>query len=598
MGPTRSVPEAESTAAAAAGSTTAAGSASSARVGHFVVCGGNALAHRLVQQLSRQYDVPVVAVVPPGANTHTAGLAEVLGDESIVVGGNLTDEVLKEAGIGSATAIAFVEGDDQPNIHAAMRAVALRPGIRVVIRMFNQRLGEHIQRLIPNCTVLSASATAAPAFANLALRRPDSVEAGSRTLQIVLGTGRSTSRGLCVVADDIASSDSSGFEMLPETGGRTMQWIEHDVLKLRGPDEHRTRAVLDFLESGPRVELSRASRMLWGLIDALRFFTSAKVRLILITAITLSVLSFAGVWYFSRPFGWALYETLLDVAGSAVPDTYGQPSAVGGVSQRVFQIALTFSGLLLIPVVTAIFLESTASGARARSRLPSAGIRGHVVIVGLGNAGTRVASFLHELGVPVVGIERDPTARGIVAVSALGIPVLVGDAPVDEVLARAHVERARAVIALTGDDVANLEAGLEARVLNKDVRLVLRLFDDDFAKHVYQNFTDIASRSVSYLAASAFAAALMGHEVLGTLSVRRRVLLIAEVAVEEGSDLLGVPLRDLDVAGHTRVLALRRARDAAYAWRPADHSRRLALGDSLIIAATRAGLGRLHGLSA
>jgi Trk K+ transport system NAD-binding subunit len=220
------------------------------------------------------------------------------------------------------------------------------------------------------------------------------------------------------------------------------------------------------------------------------------------------------------------------------------------------------------------------------------------VIVGLGNAGTRVASFIHELGVPVVGIERDPSARGIIALRSLGIPVLVGDAPVAEVLARAHVAKAKAVIALTGDDVANLEAGLEARALNKEARLVLRLFDDDFAEHVYKSFANIASRSVSYLAAPAFAAALMGHEVLGTFSVRRRVLLITEVAVEDGSDLVGVPLRDLDAPGQSRVLALRRRNDASYAWRPADHSRRLTPGDSLIIAATRSGLGRLHGHAA
>jgi Trk K+ transport system NAD-binding subunit len=501
---------------------------------------------------------------------------------------------MQKADVAAARAIAFVDADDQSNIHAAMRAARRSPGIRIVIRMYNQRLGDHIQQLIDNSTVLSASATAAPAFANSALRRPSAVQAGGRNLRLAIGPAIDMGLALCVVANDIDPSDPASIGMLPRTAGPAMEWIEHDVLRLQST-ESRQRAVLQFLDSEAGVEVSRRSRFLWALIDALRFFTSAKVRLTLIIALTMAALSFAGIWYLSRPFGWAVYESLLDVAGSAVPDTYGQPSAVGGVWQRVFQVAITFSGILLIPVVTAIFLESTASRRGARARLPSAGIRGHVVVVGLGNAGTRVATLFHELGVPVVGIERDPGARGIVAVRGLDIPVLVGDGPIDEMLRQAHVTRARAVVALTGDDVANLEAALEARAIQPDVRVVVRLFDDDFADHIYKEFGNTASRSVSYLAAPAFAAAMMGREVLGTLSVYRHVLLIAEITVTENSDLVGLPLRDVDRAGLTRVLALRRERDTAYAWRPADHGRRLDVGDSLIVAATRAGLGSVHG---
>lgn len=113
---------------------------------------------------------------------------------------------------------------------------------------------------------------------------------------------------------------------------------------------------------------------------------------------------------------------------------------------------------------------------------------------------------------------------------------MVGDRPIDDALRRAQIGRARAVVAVTGDDVANLEAALEARAINPEVRVVVRLFDDDFASHVHKEFGNTASRSVSHLAAPAFAAAMTGREVLGTLSVYRKVLMIAEVAVEAGSE--------------------------------------------------------------
>ena len=68
-----------------------------------------------------------------------------------------------------------------------------------------------------------------------------------------------------------------------------------------------------------------------------------------------------------------------------------------------------------------------------------------------------------------------------------------------------------------------------------------------------KEFGNTASRSVSYLAAPAFAAAMMGREVLGTLSVYRHVLLIAEITVTENSDLVGLALRDVDRAGLTQI---------------------------------------------
>jgi Trk K+ transport system NAD-binding subunit len=252
---------------------------------------------------------------------------------------------------------------------------------------------------------------------------------------------------------------------------------------------------------------------------------------------------------------------------------------------------VTVCGIMFIPVVTAIVLDNIARGRAGASRQPSAGVRGHVVIFGLGNVGTRVATLMHGLGIPVVCIERDADARGIAAARSMEIPVLVGEAPLEAQLRRARVHTSRAVLALTGDDAANLEAALEARALSPDVRVVLRLFDDDFATQVYRTFTNAASRSVSYLAAPAFAAALMGREVLGTLSVYRHVVLIAEFVAEEGSELVGQTLHEIEVSGEVRVIAVRSRAAHDFLWRP-DHGRRIHEGDRYVLLATRAGLGR------
>jgi Trk K+ transport system NAD-binding subunit len=556
------------------------------------VYGDNALAHRLVVELSEQYDATVVAVLGGGRGTHQTRIANALPERAVIRRGGTSEEALREAGIATARAVAFVASDDQANIHAALRSRAINPRIRVVIRLYNQRLGEHIARLIKDCTVLSASATAGPAFVNAALGRPQTARVDNRFLRIAIGKDIDPVKALCVVADRIDRSQPAGIRMLPDVAGATMRWIEQDVLRL--PEQDGDRAMLQFFDGDATVApAAPLSRLRWRLVDVLRYFTNAQLRMMLVGAVLMVVVSFVGIWFLARPFGWAVYESLLDLAGSAVPDVYGQVSATGGAWQRVFQVAITFSGILLIPVVTAIFLDHTASGAAPRTRGPSAGTRDHVVVVGLGNVGTRVATLLHGLGVPVVCVEQNPGVRGITAVTELGIPVLVGHRLVADALRAAHAQRSRAVVALTGDDIANLETALEARAIQPGIRVVVRLFDDDFAAHVYREFGNVASRSVSYLAAPAFAGAMMGQEVLATLSVYRKVLLIAEITVRQGTELVGQPMREIDAAGEIRVLALRRpGRDRV--WQPADHGYPLAEGDQLIIAATSAGLGRLH----
>ena len=318
--------------------------------------------------------------------------------------------------------------------------------------------------------------------------------------------------------------------------------------------------------------------------------------MVLLTALAAVLLSFGVLWYLNRDFGWTLYLALLDLAGAAQPDQPGTGGgSTGGTWQRVAQVVITFCGITFAPVATAIMVEVLASGRRGQARTPGAGTRDHVVVVGLGNVGTRVAALVHELGVPVVCIENDPQARGIAAVRALGIPVVVGDAPLEAQLRRARVHRSRAVVAVTTNDAANLEAALEARAVQPEVRLVVRLFDDNFAHHVYATLDNAASRSVSYLSAPAFAAALMGREVLGTLSVFRHVLLIAELRADEGTGLAGMNQHDIEDPGGVRVIAVRLARRPEdHLWNFADRTRRLLPGDRVVVAATRSGLARLN----
>lgn len=130
---------------------------------------------------------------------------------------------------------------------------------------------------------------------------------------------------------------------------------------------------------------------------------------------------------------------------------------------------------------------------------------------------------------------------------------------------------------------------MQARALAEDLRIVVRLYDDDLAERVQKAIGNTVSRSVSYLAAPAFAAAMLEHQVLRTIPVGRHVLLIADVPVVAGAELNGELVEDVQLSGEVRVLALRKRGSDGLDWSP-PRGYRLMPTDRLFVLATREGL--------
>ena len=177
----------------------------------------------------------------------------------------------------------------------------------------------------------------------------------------------------------------------------------------------------------------------------------------------------------------AAYLTLLDLFAIGDP-AVGEPTA-----RQVLQLLSGLVGLLLLPVLVAAVLEALGTFRTASAlRRPPRGLSGHVVLLGLGKIGTRVLARLRELGIPVVCVEEDPEARGIPLARRLRVPIVLGDVTQEGVLEAAKIHRAHALLALTSSDTTNLEAALYARSVKPDLRVALRLYDDDFATAVYR----------------------------------------------------------------------------------------------------------------
>jgi Trk K+ transport system NAD-binding subunit len=539
--------------------------------GHIILCGLDELGVRTLEELHRLGERVVVVARRPAEEF--AALARALG-VPLLEGSYHDEAVLRAAGICTASAIVIAEDDDVGNLHAALAAQDLNPRMRIVMRVASQDLGDRVQGLFPDCRALSRTAIAAPAFVSAALHHSweQRVEIAGRVLTIEEADAGEPHVLLPLAGDPEAAAPA----LFPESGRNLLCLV--DEAQDPHPGEPNLAA-----QTPRRPHPSRLDhvRSYWTLLTS-----DQRIRLLLALLATLVLVSAV---LFHRVLGLApvtaLYFTVTVVTTTGFGDITlrNAPAPL-----QVYGASLMLLGATLLTLFLA-FVTDAIIGAR----LAGAGVamtqrlRGHVVVCGLGNVGYRVVEEIASLGLPVAATEIDSDAPFVAAARRLGVPTLIEDARASETLRSLHVDTARCLVVATNDDVANLETALNALALNPDLRVVLRLFDPDLAARVERTFGIHISRSVSGLAAPAFATAAIGERIIATTSAGTRVLVFAQLDVEAGSGVENTTVGALEGGAEARVIFLRcGGRDV---WRPAAGTV-LRAGDELVVVATRSGV--------
>jgi CPA2 family monovalent cation:H+ antiporter-2 len=118
-----------------------------------------------------------------------------------------------------------------------------------------------------------------------------------------------------------------------------------------------------------------------------------------------------------------------------------------------------------------------------RGRLrPATGLNGHVVMVGFGRVGTRVAEALKHAGVPFLVIED-----GINAVARLrreGVEAILGNAARADILAVANIRHASHLVLAIPSAYEAAQIATEARAANPDLRIIARAHSDAGVAHL------------------------------------------------------------------------------------------------------------------
>lgn len=220
----------------------------------------------------------------------------------------------------------------------------------------------------------------------------------------------------------------------------------------------------------------------------------------------------------------------------------------------------------------------------------------HIVLIGLGRLGYRTFLLLRRLGEQVAVIERNPNNEFVEDVRREGSPVFIGDGKREEVLLEANIANAAAIILATTDDLANLEAAMDARKYNPNIRVVLRMFDPRMAEKVRTGFNIKVALSQSAISAPLFATAALEADLAASAIVDDELLLTQRWAVKAGGPLAGKTVGEAIEAYSVGVTEHRPVGGAKRLFPPPRTP--LQAGDEVLLQGTFDTLGKLRAAAA
>ncbi len=183
--------------------------------------------------------------------------------------------------------------------------------------------------------------------------------------------------------------------------------------------------------------------------------------------------------------------------------------------------------------------------------------RNHIIVMGIGHVGMRVVRALEDMGSEVVAIDLDEPDNPLADLSGLRTPLIEGDGRSAAILEKAGLRYASALIVCTAVDFLNLEVCVRAREINKNVRIVVRMWDTQLSNHLKRSL-NAETLSASDLAAPAFAGMALGADIAPMLHIRDEPYSLIRLQVEPGSFMDGRTIaalqdeNDMDIVLHER----------------------------------------------
>jgi len=306
---------------------------------------------------------------------------------------------------------------------------------------------------------------------------------------------------------------------------------------------------------------------------------------------------------FGHPY-WPLADCLYMTFITLTTVGFGEIIDVANVpGARSFTIVILLSGLgisaYFVSTLTAFLVEGELQNVFWRKRMKEriSKLSGHIILCGVDNVGGNVLAELLAKSIAFVVIDHDEK-RILRLQDKYGIfPAIVGDPSQDSCLLEAGIAGASGVISTLGDDKDNLCVVVTCKALNPGLRMISRCNSIDFAGKLELLGAEVVVPS--YIGGLRMASQMIRPRVVRYLDTMLRerecVVRIEEVAVPEGSDLVGMAISELNLRelGNLLLLAVIAEENQQSLYNPSGEYV-ISSGDTLVFQAENDAIRRFH----
>jgi trk system potassium uptake protein len=178
----------------------------------------------------------------------------------------------------------------------------------------------------------------------------------------------------------------------------------------------------------------------------------------------------------------------------------------------------------------------------------------YIIIVGGGNVGYFLAKTLVKTQHEVLLLEKNRTAHRTIA-EELGEVVMQGDGCEVRIMEEAGVERADAVVAVTGEDEDNLVICQMAKMQFSVPRTIARVNDprNEILFHKLGIDATVSSTKIIY---NLIEQEIETGEVIPLAALKRGNIEIVEVEIGPKSPVLGQPISQLELPGEALIISV------------------------------------------
>jgi voltage-gated potassium channel Kch len=395
------------------------------------------------------------------------------------------DEDIREALEDEVDSVVIVSKDDHLSLRLALVVENLRPGMPLIATVHGRIVAEQLERVVENARVISRADVVAPALA-------------------------------------AACFDEGLLLVRPEADGFSGVYADDE--------EHRLRPIEPSKQGVGERLLANVGSLINPFEVSARILMAGLLGFLLVLLLDAVATALA---LHESPIDafYAVTKTIVTVGPNPKVDT--GPGWFKVFSALAMIGALAFTAIFTAGVVDRLLDRRLTAMVGARS-VPR---KDHVVVVGMGNVGLRLCLLLRDLGVRALAIDNDSENYNVARAKDYGIPVVLGRGGDHFMLRRLSLHRARALAAVTSDEVENIAIVGAALGIREDLRTLLRAGRGEVTNETRSLFKLGIVRDVNRMGGTFLAAAALGSEATEAFLDEQTVYLVMpDGAIESFSD--------------------------------------------------------------